>query len=63
MWYTLDDEARDPVTYHIPVFRDDLTKNLDAILPEVQDELDTSFTQFIPLSDGASFYLEFHVIH
>lgn len=52
--YTLDDEVlRKPVTYHVPVFRDELTKNLDGILPELQDELVTSLSEYIPITDGA----------
>ncbi|KAI0084548.1 cytochrome P450 [Irpex rosettiformis] len=37
--------------YHITIVRNELTKNLDKILPDIHDELEHCFTDLIPESD------------
>ncbi|KAI0703403.1 cytochrome P450 [Cytidiella melzeri] len=43
-------------TYHIPVVRNELTKNIKNLLPVLHDELETCFAEIIPLTDEWTSY-------
>jgi hypothetical protein len=49
--YTLGDRvSKNP--YHIPIIRAQLTRALPQLVPEVQDELQEAFKEYLPPTDG-----------
>ena len=40
--------------YHIPIIRNELTKNIKDILPDVHDELEPCFLDVLPPTEGES---------
>lgn len=62
MRHTLGGEVLDnPAAYDVPVLRDVLTKNMDGVLPAMHDELVTSLSELIPVTDGACPSVELYV--
>ena len=47
-------EASVSNAYHIPIVRNELTKNINNLLPDVHDELTLCFPEIIPETDGKS---------
>ena len=45
-------EASVTNAYHIPIVRNELTKNINNLLPDVHDELVRCFPEIIPETDG-----------
>jgi hypothetical protein len=44
--------------YHIPLVRNELTKNIRTILPDVHDELEHCFSEILPPTEGGFLQLE-----
>lgn len=38
--------------YHVPIIRNDLTKNLGLMMPDIHDEIVHAFSEIIPATDG-----------
>ena len=47
-------EASVSNAYHIPIVRNELTKNINNLLPDVHDEITLCFPEIIPETDGKS---------
>lgn len=47
-------ESTDLDPYHIPVIRGTMTRSLATVFPEVRDEVQVAFKEYIPPSTGTS---------
>ena len=49
-------EASVSNAYHISIVRNELTKNINNLLPDVHDELTLCFPEIIPETDGKTYF-------
>ncbi len=42
--------------YHVPLVRNQLTRNIGALFPEIRDEIVAAFSDIIPVADGRRRY-------
>lgn len=50
--HTMGDEATKTPATHTSIVRNELTRNINNVLPDIHDELEQCFPEIIPFTDG-----------